>query len=108
MSSASSRSPSAVEPTRSQNRAVMTFRSSRIGATSSLAPHSLQNFESSGFSRAQEGQVTIGASLRRLREPAQGTRCYARRRDLLVFVDHISDDLRKRGQCRASNSRPSS
>ncbi len=42
--------PKAVDPTRSQNRAVITLRSSRIGVASSLVPHSSQNLAPSRFS----------------------------------------------------------
>ena len=68
MSSASKRSPSAVDPTRSQNKAVMTLRSSRTGVASSLVPQSPQNRLSSGFSAPQEGQTSIGG------EPTSGAR----------------------------------
>ena len=71
MSSASRRSPSAVDPTRSQNKAVMTLRSSWIGVASSFVPHSPQKRLSSGFSCRRKG-TRAWASLRRVPEPAQG------------------------------------
>src|SRR6187551_2192231 len=58
-SSGSSRSARAVDPTRSTNTAVTTFRSSRgLVSTPSGAPHALQNRASSGFSRAHRVQTS--------------------------------------------------
>src|SRR4051812_46642550 len=57
-SSGSSRSPSAVEPTTSANRAVTTFRASRWGASSASAdPQPEQKRASSGFDRPQAWQT---------------------------------------------------
>ncbi len=59
--SGSSRSASAVEPTRSANRAVANFRSLRRGSDWTRdAPHSLQNFAPSAFSVPHEGQMSMG------------------------------------------------
>jgi hypothetical protein len=52
----------AVNPTRSQNRAVTTLRSSGsgdCGGATSRAPHALQNLAPSAFSVAQLGQIGI-------------------------------------------------
>ena len=62
MSSGSADSAVAVNPTRSQNSAVTTFRSSVIGAASDGArrdPQPLQNRESLVLSIEQTGQRTI-------------------------------------------------
>ena len=57
--SASSRSPSAVEPVMSANSTVTTLRSSAAGrgASASSAPQPLQKRASSGFSRPQRPQI---------------------------------------------------
>ena len=60
MSSASRCSPSAVEPTRSQNKAVMTLRSSWTSVATSFLPHFPQKLDPPGFSVPQDGQVNIG------------------------------------------------
>src|SRR3954465_6287606 len=61
--SGSTRSPSAVEPVTSQNRTVTTLRCS--AATWSTAPHSLQNFDASGFSAPQRAQTATTERLER-------------------------------------------
>ena len=108
ISSASKRSPSAVDPTRSQNRAVMTLRSSRTGVVSSLVPQSPQNRLSSGFSRAAgRADRHRAASLRRVREPAQGDAKLRRPRWPTKSVMASACDQRKRWALRGSNPRPS-
>ena len=65
-SSGSAASEAAVNPTRSQNSTVTTLRSSALlrSSTPNRSPHSLQNFEASGFSVPQAGQVSTSQSLR--------------------------------------------
>ena len=55
-----------MNPTRSQNSTVTTLRSSALlrSSTPNRWPHSLQNFEASGFSVPQAGQVSTSQSLR--------------------------------------------
>src|SRR6186997_562840 len=55
--SGSVRSPIAVEPVRSQNSTVTTFRTSRVGTAVSAAPQPGQNPKSSGLSRPQLAQT---------------------------------------------------
>ena len=65
MDSGSSCSPSAVEPVTSQNTMETVLRTSRAGATGeSGVEHAGQNAKSSGLSRPQFGQVSIGPSVR--------------------------------------------
>ena len=65
-SSGSAASEVAVNPTRSQNSTATTLRSSALlrSSTPNRSPHSLQNFEASGFSVPQAGQVSTSQSLR--------------------------------------------
>src|ERR1044072_8192266 len=58
--SGSVRSPIAVEPVRSQNSTVTTFRTSRAGTAARAAPQLGQNPKSSGLSRPQAAQTATG------------------------------------------------
>ena len=65
--SGSVRSPSDVDPTRSQNTTVTVLRTSAAGSTSNGDPHAEQNRAASAFSRPQEGQITPEASITQVR-----------------------------------------